>query len=277
MLKKDIVDLINKFEIETWKYNTDNDNLDKDMQYIYSIEKKINDVDESNIKLIYDKLISIIGMIRFKYGFESIIIKNNQELESLKKIIDDISLNSDDIINQYNYVSTIYGNYTSKIKNMNFIENKYANIQGKEGLYLAVESLKSLITNDNYRQFLNKNQINELFIDCIKLNNGIISIRTLELKYKEIIKQIWKHSISNKVNDNEKFRVLFSNISGGSLRQQAEMLINRPTQSSCSMISSDFIATYGSDTRKIGFIYPSNSEIIMASAYDLGSNVFGSG
>lgn len=40
MLKKDIVDLINKFEIETWKYNTDNDNLDKDMQYIYSIEKK---------------------------------------------------------------------------------------------------------------------------------------------------------------------------------------------------------------------------------------------
>ena len=159
MLKKDIVDLINKFEIETWKYNTDNDNLDKDMQYIYSIEKKINDVDESNIKLIYDKLISIIGMIRFKYGFESIIIKNNQELESLKKIIDDISLNSDDIINQYNYVSTIYGNYTSKIKNMNFIENKYTNIQGKEGLYLAVESLKSLITNDNYRQFLNKNQI----------------------------------------------------------------------------------------------------------------------
>lgn len=159
MLKKDIVDLINKFEIETLKYNTDNDNLDKDMQCIYSIEKKINDVDESNIKLIYDKLISIIGMIRFKYGFESIIIKNNQELESLKKIIDDISLNSDDIINQYNYVSTIYGNYTSKIKNMNFIENKYTNIQGKEGLYLAVESLKSLITNDNYRQFLNKNQI----------------------------------------------------------------------------------------------------------------------
>lgn len=75
----------------------------------------------------------------------------------------------------------------------------------------------------------------------------------------------------------EKFRVLFSNISGGSLRQQAETLINRPNQSSCSMISSDFIATYGSDTRKIGFIYPSNSEIIMASAYDLGSNVFGSG
>ena len=43
------------------------------------------------------------------------------------------------------------------------------------------------------------------------------------------------------------------------------------------MISSNFIATYGSDTRKIGFIYPSDSEIICASAYDLSSNVFGTG
>ncbi len=71
--------------------------------------------------------------------------------------------------------------------------------------------------------------------------------------------------------------MLFSNIFGGSLRGQAEMLINRPSQSSCSLISSNFIATYGTETRKIGFIYPSNSDIVMASAYDLGSNVFGEG
>ena len=43
------------------------------------------------------------------------------------------------------------------------------------------------------------------------------------------------------------------------------------------MISSNFIATYGSTSRKIGFIYPNNSEVIMSSAYDLGSNVFGDG
>lgn len=45
MLKKDILDLINTFEVETWKY-VDNDKLDSDMQYIYSIEKEIQDVDK---------------------------------------------------------------------------------------------------------------------------------------------------------------------------------------------------------------------------------------
>ena len=274
MLKKDILDLMEKFEAETWKYS-DNDNLDNDMQYFYSIEKEIKNADESNLKPIYDKLTSIMGIIRFKYGFESIIINSNSELEDLKKIIDGISLNSGNTINLYNYISTVYSNYTSKNKNMNFIENKYEKAQGKEGLYLAVESLKSLITNDEYRQLLNSDQINEIYTDCIKLNTGVVNIRTIESKYKDLIKQIWEKSLSNKIDDDGKFRVLFSNISGGNLRETANLLINRPNQSSCSMISSDFIATYGSETRKIGFIYPNNSEIMMASAYDLGSNVFG--
>ena len=276
MLKKDILDLINTFEAETWKY-TDSDKLDSDMQYIYLIEKEIKDVNEANIKSVYDKLLSMMGIIRFKYGFESMIINSNPELENLKKIIDDISLSSNDITNQYNYVSTIYGNYINKIKNVDFILNKYENIQGKEGLYLAVESLKSLISNESYRQLLDTNKINEILIDCIKLNNGAISVEKLEARYKDVIKQIWEHSLSEKVDENGNFRMLFSNISGGSLKGQVEMLINRPSQSSCSLISSNFIATYGTETRKIGFIYPSNSDIVMASAYDLGSNVFGEG
>ena len=59
MLKKDILDLINTFEVETWKY-VDNDKLDSDMQYIYSIEKEIQNVDEKNLKSIYDKLLSMM-------------------------------------------------------------------------------------------------------------------------------------------------------------------------------------------------------------------------
>ena len=276
MVKKDILNLIENFEKETWKYD-DNDKLDNDMQYIYSIEKEIQNINETNLKPIFDKLISMIGIIRFKYGFESIIIKSNPELESLKKIIDDISLNSNNTINQYNYISTIYNNFINENKNMDFIENKYLDIWGKEGLYLAVESLKSLITSDQYRELLNNNQINTVLTDCIKLNNGITDIRVIELRYKEIIKKIWEHSLSNSIDENGKFRILFSNISGGNFIEQANSLVNRPYQSSCSMISSDFIAIYGSDTRKIGFIYPNNSEIIMTSAYDLASNVFGSG
>ena len=271
---QDILDLIESFEIETFKYN-DNENLDNDMQYIYSIEKEVKKANETELQLIYKKLISTIGIIRFKYGFESEIIKNNPNFKELQTTLSNISLNSNNIINQYNEILAEYNNKLSKINNMDFIENKYKDIYGKEGLFLAVESLKSLISNDNYRQLLNNNQIKEIITDCIKLNNGKVNLKTLETKYKEIITEIWKQSLSNKLEDNKEFKVLFSNISGGSLTSQAELLINRPMQSSCSMISSNFIATYGSNTRKIGFIYPNDTEIIMASAYDLGSNVFG--
>lgn len=283
MLKDEMLKLINTFDLETSHY-IENNNLDEDMQYIYSIEKEIKNSDESNLKSIYDKLKSIMGIIKFKYGYESIIINANPEFDSLKKTIDNISLNSNDIINQYNYILNMYNNIVSKIKNMNFIENEYINkntgiaTQGKEGLYLAVESLKSLISNDEYRQLLDGNQINEILIDCVRLNNGVASIVMLESKYKEIIKQIWQHSLSNKVNENENFKMLFSNISNDiDLSRQAYRLINRPDQSSCSMISSDFIATYQGETRRIGFIYPSDSYIIMVSAYDLCSRVFGEG
>lgn len=274
MLKKDILDLIESFEIETFKYN-DNENLDNDMQYIYSIEKEVKNANDSELQLIYKKIISTIGIIRFKYGFESEIIKINPNFKELQTTLSNISLNSNNIINEYNEILTEYNNQLSKIKNIDFVENKYKDIYGKEGLFLAVESLKSLISDDNYRQLLNDNQIKEILTDCIKLNNGKVNLKTLETKYKEIITEIWKQSLSNKLEDNKEFKVLFSNISGGSLTSQAELLINRPMQSSCSMISSNFIATYGSNTRKIGFIYPNDAEIIMASAYDLGSNVFG--
>ena len=275
MQKKDILDLIYSFERETWKYNA-TDKLDSDMQYIYFIMKDVTNVSESDLKAIYDRLISIMGIIRFKHGFESIVIGSNPELESLKKIIDSISLNSGDIINQYNYISTMYNNFIDKNRKMDFIENKYFGIKGKEGLYLAVESLKSLITNDQYRQLLSSNQVNEVITDCIKLNNGL-NIISIESKYNAMIKNIWENSLSNSIDENGKFRMLFSNICGGTLRERASSLINRPEQSSCSMISSNFIATYSSDIRRIGFIYPNNSEIIMMSAYDLCSNVFGLG
>ena len=147
MLKKDILDIINSFEVETWKYVNSNNNLDHDMEYIYSIEKEIINEEEINLKSIYDKLIALIGIIKFKYGFESLVVNNNPELENLKQKLEDISLNSSDIINQYNNVITFYKNYISRIKNVDFIENKYIEVQGKEKFYLAIESLKSLINN----------------------------------------------------------------------------------------------------------------------------------
>lgn len=274
MTKENILNTINTFEKETWKY-IENEELYNAMDYIYLIEKEVKNNNEINLNEVYNKLLSTIGIIRFKYGFENIIINSNPDLKDLKIIINAISLKSPSIIDEYNYVSTLYNNYISKIKNANFIENKYKN--GKEGLYLAVESLKSLINNKDYKQLLDPSKINELLVDCVKLNNDPNFENTINSKYKNIIKQIWKQSISNKIEENKDFKVLFSNISGNNLQDQAKLLINRPDQSSCSMISSNFMETYGDKTKKIGFIYPNNSEIILTSAYDLASNVFGKG
>lgn len=277
MLKDKIIDLIYKFDRETWKY-IDNEQLDNDMKYIFAIEKEIQDINDITLlKSIYEKLLSMVGIIRFKYGFESMIISSNPELEPIKKIVDDISISGVDIINQYNNVSSLYFDYIKSIKNVDFIKNKYENIENKEGLYLAIESLKSLISNEKYKQLFDINKINEILLDCIKLNNNIESLEDIELKYKEIIQLIWKQSLSNTVDEDGNFMMLYSNIATGYFKEQAENLVDRPFQASCSLISSDFIATYGDNTRRIGFIYPNDSIIIAASAYDLGSNVFGEG
>lgn len=80
MVKKDILNLIENFEKETWKYD-DNDKLDNDMQYIYSIEKEIQNINETNLKPIFDKLISMIGIIRFKYDSKVLLLKVTQNLK----------------------------------------------------------------------------------------------------------------------------------------------------------------------------------------------------
>ena len=275
MLKNDLLDLINKFEKETWKY-TDSEELDEDMDFLYSLANFIKKTDNIDLKDIYEKLTAIIGIMRLKYGNESIIINDIEDLRYLKKYISEIKLDNKDIVSQYDYASSSYKRYISRTKDVSFIKNKYENVAGKEGLYLAIESLKSLISNNRYRELLDEKMINEIIIDCVCLNNGTKDLINIESKYKDLINRIWDKSLTNRIDGNN-FKVLFSNISGDNLKDQANRLNNRVGQSSCSLITSDFMAIYGSITRKIGFIYPSNSEIIMASAYDLGSNVFGMG
>ena len=179
MLKKDLIDLINKFETETWKYEN-SDGLEEDMEYIYSMENEIKNADESSLKTLYEKLTALIGVIRFKYGFEGIIIKSNPELKNLNEIINSFSLSDGNVIEQYNYISAVFNNNTNKNKDLSFIVN-------------------------NYRQLLDENQINDILIDCIMLNNGKRDIKTLELKYRDLINKIWANALSNKVENNGNF------------------------------------------------------------------------
>lgn len=276
MIKQDILELIDNFERETWKYE-ESDELYNDMEYIYRIQKDIEKNCELDLDFVSKKLLPLIGLIRYKYGFEHVIISSIPDLVKLNETIKSITLDSEDILNQYHNVSTTYMNYIKDIKNLDFIKNNYDNVHGHEGLCLALESLKSLVTNDQYRKLLIDYDINSILVDCIKLNKGIGTITKYETKYEKVIKKIWEQSLSNCIPDDGDFRILFSNIRGVNLFDDAIHLLSRKYQSSCSMISSKFIATYSSKNRRIGFMYPSSSTIIDASAYDLCSNVFGFG
>lgn len=274
MTKDDIYELIDAFIKETWKFPIRNESLDDDIEYIYKIEEDLETAGDSNIKALYDNLIVDIGIIRFKYGYENILINSNPDLVELKNLINNLSLSDNDLMDKYNKIMLIYTNYFKSIKDIDFLLNKYKDRIGKEGLNLAIESFKSLISNSDYRSFLSNDQVREVVIDSIKLNENERFIKIFEKKYRCIFQKIWSNSLNNNVGD--KFKILFSNIMGD-FNQQAENLINRKDQSSCSLITSEFIATYGSNYRRIGYIYSNNSEIITASCYDLGSNVFGRG
>ena len=269
MEKEELLILIETFMKETWKYKESNE-LDKDMDYIYTIYDELRKNENIDTKQIYNKLLATIGTIRLKYGLDSIIINTNN---NLKEKISKISLTDEDLINEYKTIERMYTEYVKEITNVDFLQIQRNSTN--EGLYLALESLKSLITNKEYRDLLKDGQIREILIDCIKIINGIDSFKKIESKYKKLIQKIWEQSLSNYI-DKKSFILLFENISGP-LLEQAFNLINRSDQSSCSMISSNFIATYLGHYRRIGFIHPNNSNIITASAYDLASNVFGLG
>lgn len=279
MERKDLLKLLEEFEKETWGYE-ETDELFNDMQLIYQLEKIIKKDVQTDINDLYQKIKLIIGIIRYKYGYESNVISNISGLNDLNEYIKSIKLSLDSDSNYLNNaldtINKQYYTFLNGLENLDFLSNNFANIQGHEGLALALDSLKSLITNKNYRKLISETDINNILIDYLRLSKKTNLLENLEKKYEGLIKKIWETSLLFDGKDGQ-FKLLFSNITGGDLIEHANDLLYRPEQNSCSLITSNFIATYGSTTRRIGFIYPDNSHLIAAGAYDLGSNVFGSG
>ena len=245
---------VSDFERETWHYGDMDDNtfraFDSDMRCVDALKDNIKRGENSteSLKRLSDRLNASIGTIKFRYGFESEIIGSNSALAGLKRKIGDIRLDHNDSVRQYAEIEAEYRDFVGQNRDMSFIGNSYEKIHGKEGLYLAVESLKSLISNDSYRQLLNPGQVEDVFTDCVKINRGK-DIERIELKYRDIIKKIWAQSLTNNMDEGGKFRILFSSINSPALKEQADLLLKRPMQASCSLISSNFIATFGSSFR----------------------------
>lgn len=72
--KDDLLKLINNFEQETWKY-PQSDKLDEAIDYMYRISAEIKKTENINIEKTSRILSSYLGLMKYKFGFEGMIIK----------------------------------------------------------------------------------------------------------------------------------------------------------------------------------------------------------
>ena len=146
MLKKDILDLIESFEIETFKYN-DNENLDNDMQYIYSIEKEVKNANDSELQLIYKKIISTTGIIR---------------------LFDRNDNTNDSSINQFECITDNYG----LVALIDELENR-----SKYTFQMFIIEIDKLLTSFGLDYNYIYEKINEIFL-CLKAIDNNINLNT---------------------------------------------------------------------------------------------------
>ena len=152
MQKDDLLKLISNFDKEVWKYEF-SDELNEAMNYVYLLEDKINKADDKELIEIYNEIKVMIEIIRLKYGIESELINMNPELGNLKQMISTISLKNIDY-DKVNMINDLFNKWIIANNDISFLVNKYSGIHGKEGLYLTIESLKSLISNDKYKKLM---------------------------------------------------------------------------------------------------------------------------
>ena len=256
------------------------DEWDKDY---YRLLKQINDSSDSELGEISKKLEIIPKMMKIKYGNTHKLIRMIPELSELLKEIDNykMSLASDDLEKLESKSNSIIDNYINNIKKFDFLKNPYDNLKSREGLKLTLDSLKTILENENYLSYFSNKSKTEILEDYIKISDYVkqndsyyIEISEGIIKeYKDGISKIWTDSLSDGIDKNNlEFKLLFSGINGPIL-DQANNLMLRKHQNSCSLISNDFMATFTKPFSRVGFIYPKDTKIICASAYDLNSNV----
>lgn len=282
MTKKELYEKLIDIDQMTWHYP------DKEREmWDYSYEKLANmlkNASEDKLESVGETYDAVKKILPYKYGYEHKLLTVIPDLKQLVDKIDSFELDKDEhTINAFiDLISNTINTYFSSVSQLDFLQNPYTDVDGKEGLCLSLESLKSIAENPEYLKFFpDKSKFDVLvdYVEIIDTFEGKIgdSKSHIEEKYTEGLKNIWRQSLSDNFFDKpEKFQALFSTISGYNI-EQAINLINRQEQQSCSLITNNEMAIYGGFYNKVGFIYPSDSTILCAGSSDLYSNVFGNG
>ena len=245
------------------------------------IRQEIKNASEERFEEISKRIDAIIKGIDYKYGYTSMILDQILEFQPIKKNINErLDLTKSYINKSIEEFSAMINECLKSINSFDFLINPYENQHGKEGLKLSLDSIKTILENKSYQVNFPSKDLLDYLTDYMKLSKKESLLDKIQKEYKEGIQKIWESELTNSKTEDEKFTMLVSMITGRTSEDitfQVNNLINRPNQSSCSLISDDFIATYMNGNANIGLIYPSDSKIITCGYKDLGSNVFGEG
>lgn len=189
MHRRSLLNLINRFAMNASQYN-EAEGLSDDIDYLYYYyDNEIKKEQSTDLKQYYDKLVSMIGTIKLKYGYESTIIKDDPDLKDLKIKLNKIKLSDKDLIQEYNNLLEEYLKIIDQTTNVDFIKNNYENDKDKKEEYQTIESLKKLVISKIHKDKLNENIKNDILIDCLKLNENSNILIYLKRKYKDLINE----------------------------------------------------------------------------------------
>ena len=257
-----------------------------EFQLIDELTKEVYSNQNVNYNETSAKLDAIERILLMKYGPDNTIIRSIPELSDFVKELDSIETNGSE--ESIKYYSDLYERYIEKlstVKNFDFLKNEYKGDTSKEGVSITLDSLKSLLTEPEYRKYLSNDMVREVLLDHLRISEDaksygsdfIMEDAKFNKKYNEIVSNIWKDTITTSINEDGTFNFLYSNILGAGVEEQGRALLGRKDQQSASYITKDFQGIYHDNFKKVGFIYSGDCDFIAFSARDLNSNVLGTG
>ena len=264
----DLINYINKFINDSFKLPEDSwaslDVIDDD----YRILKNSNSEDEKYelAKDIYSK----IKIVEFKYGGDYAAVKN---IPQYKGLIDTI-----DYLDQVEDVDT-------RLKKLEQIDNakyeiirdvpKLDDIDIKTSANINSDVLYSINSIfEKSKNVLSNEELYSLCINYFELKKNSHALDKVSKNLEKISDKVWANSLTDPTTfkNGDSFNFLIHNFTTGDTieKQISNMSEFRKGRVSCSLITDSFIGIYNGDYgRRAGFIYPSDSKVIMSGKHDL--------
>ena len=275
---KDYLNFVNSFlNKDVLKYPVESD---KQLSEIYYLQSLLNSTSDMNqINYIIKELYVRTKVMKFSYGGEFDLLKDNYEYQNLINQLNSIH-SIDDIDQKIQLIKKIDNDKVNLIRNITVINVNPNNITFTKDktennrIIDILNSVKDLFENEKIRQTLSNEELYLLITEFNNVVNHNASIEGLEKKLTPINMKVWKNVLtnSNDFKNGDSFNFLIHNFASIDTLDNLikDMSKYRYDRISASLISDECVGMYCLNKyRRCGFIYPPNSAIITSGKHDL--------